>query len=135
MIDHISLQVRDLEKAALFYEKLLAPLGYRRLVERETQVGFGKRYPELWLNARPDEPAASPNTGAHLALRAENQASVRAFHAAALAGGGTDDGAPGPRQAAQTLYFSTFVRDLDGNRIEAASFPRSDQSARLETSA
>lgn len=123
MIDHVSLQVRDLEKAAFFYEKLLAPLGYRRLVERVAQVGFGKTYPEIWLNARPDEPPASPHTGAHLALRARDEAAVRAFHAAALAGGGRDDGEPGPRQAAQTTYFGAFIRDLDGNRLEAASFP------------
>ena len=128
MIDRVSLHVRDLEQAAVFYEKVLAPLGYRRLVERETQVGFGKRYPELWLNARPGPPAASPHTGAHLCLRARDEASVRAFHAAALAGGGSDDGAPGLRQAALTTYFGAFIRDLDGNRVEAASFPVQDTS-------
>lgn len=128
MIDHVSLQVRDLEKAALFYEGVLAPLGYRRLVDRETQVGFGKRYPEIWLNARPQGPTASPDTGAHLCLRAPAEAAVRAFHAAAMEGGGRDDGAPGPRQAAMTPYFAAFIRDLDGNRVEAASFPTQEPS-------
>ena len=123
MIDHVSLQVRDLRRAAAFYEAVLAPLGYRRMVERETQVGFGKRYPEIWLNARPNEPEVSENTGAHLCLRAPDEASVSAFHLAAMKHGGSDDGAPGPRAAAQTPYFAAFIRDLDGNRIEAASFP------------
>jgi len=123
MIDHVSLQVRDLGAAAAFYAAVLAPLDYRLLVERETQAGFGKRYPEVWLNARPDEPRASPDTGGHLCLRARDEAAVAAFHAAALAAGGSDDGPPGPRSAALTPYFAAFVRDLDGNRLEAACFP------------
>ncbi len=129
MIDHVSLQVKDLPASAAFYDVVLEPLGYRRLVERETQVGFGKRYPEIWLNARPDAPRAAPNTGAHVCLRARDAASVRAFHAAALAAGGTDDGAPGPRPAAFTSYFGAFVRDLDGARLEAACFPPSQEDA------
>ena len=123
MIDHVSLQVRDLGASAAFFAAVLAPLGYRQLVEREGQVGFGKRYPEIWLNARPDEPRAAANVGSHLCLRARDEAAVRAFHAAALAGGGTDDGAPGPWPAALTHYFGAFIRDLDGNRLEAACFP------------
>lgn len=54
MIDHISLAVRDLASSAAFYEAVLAPLGYRKLVERPASIGFGKKYPEIWLNARPD---------------------------------------------------------------------------------
>ena len=123
MIDHVSLQVCDLARSAMFFEQVLVPLGYRRMVERATQVGFGKRYPEIWLNGRPDEPAATFNTGAHLCLRAPDEEAVRAFHLAALEHGGADDGAPGPRAAAQTSYFAAFIRDLDGNRIEAAAFP------------
>jgi len=126
MIDHVSLQVRDLATAARFYEAALAPLGYRRLVERNAQVGFGKRYPEVWLNARPKGAPAAVDTGAHLCLRAPDEAAVRAFHAAALSAGGGDDGPPGPRPAALTHYFGAFVRDLDGNRLEAASFPPSN---------
>lgn len=133
MIDHVSLQVRDLKASAAFYDALLAPLGYVRLVERETQVGFGKRYPELWLNARAGGAAAATDTGAHLCLRALDEDQVRAFHAAALSNGGTDDGTPGPRAAAQTSYFAAFIRDPDGNRLEAASFPRSDDGQRSET--
>jgi catechol 2,3-dioxygenase-like lactoylglutathione lyase family enzyme len=123
MIDHVSLPVGDLAASAAFYERLLAPLGYRKLVERSTAVGFGKKYPELWLNVRSDMAPAPSNPGAHIALRAANEDAVRAFHAAALAAGGASDGEPGPRQAAMTTYFGAFILDLDGNKLEAVSFP------------
>lgn len=124
MIDHVSLGVRDLTYSATFYAAVLSPLGMRRLVERPAMIGFGKRYPELWLNARPNMTEVDSATGIHICLRAASEDAVRAFHAAALANGGVDDGAPGPRQAALTEYFAAFVRDPDGNRIEAANFPR-----------
>ena len=125
MIDHVSLQVRDLEAATAFYDASLGALGYRPLVRRGAQVGFGKGYPELWLNARPSAGPRAEDDGGHLCLRARDEAAVRAFHAAAMRAGGRDDGAPGPRQAANTPYFAGFVRDPDGNRLECATFPRS----------
>jgi len=121
MIDHISLGVSDLERGAAFYEAVLEPLGYRRLVERDTTVGFGKRYPEIWLNHRPG--MAAMGDGPHVCLRARTEEAVRDFHARAVANGGRSDGEPGPRQAALTPYFGAFIRDLDGNKLEAASFP------------
>ena len=66
---------------------------------------------------------APSNPGAHVALRAASEDAVRAFHAAALAGGGASDGEPGPRQAAMTTYFGAFILDPDGNKLEAVSFP------------
>ena len=123
MIDHVSLGVRDLAASAAFYERLLTPLGYRKLVERPAAVGFGKKYPELWLNARPAMAPAPSNPGAHVALRAASEDAVRAFHAAALAGGGASDGEPGPRQATMTTYYGAFILDPDGNKLEALSFP------------
>lgn len=130
MIDHISIGVRDLAASSGFYEAILEPLGLSRLVTREDTIGFGKRYPELWLNVRPNMPPVAADTGIHICLRARTEAAVHAFHAAALANGGSDDGAPGPRKAAMTDYFAAFVRDPDGNRIEAASFPvKSDAAA------
>ena len=123
MIDHVSLSVRDLAAAVAFYERVLAPLGYAKLVVRPASVGFGKKYPELWLNLRSQMPPAASNPGAHVALRARGEDAVRAFHAAALAGGGTSDGEPGPRQAAVTTYFGAFILDPDGNKIEAVAFP------------
>lgn len=125
MIDHLSLGVSDLERSAALYEAMLEPLGYRRIVDMDARVGFGKRYPEVWLNSRPG--MAKVGDGLHVCLRAVSEEAVRAFHAAALANGGEDDGAPGPRQAAMTTYFGAFVRDPDGNRLEVASFPRPEQ--------
>lgn len=123
MIDHVSIAVAELDRAAAFYEAVLAPLGLARLVTRERSIGFGKRYPEFWLNLRPGtRPIENP--GAHICLRAPDPEAVRAFHAAALRLGGKDEGAPGERGAAMTTYFAAFVMDPDGNRIEAASFPK-----------
>ena len=121
MIDHASLPVSDLAKSAAFYEALLAPLGYIKMVERPQTVGFGKRFPELWLNERKGLRPVSD--GMHLCLRAKGEDAVHAFHDAALAHGGRSDGAPGPRQAALTMYYAAFIRDPDGNKLEAASFP------------
>jgi catechol 2,3-dioxygenase-like lactoylglutathione lyase family enzyme len=123
MIDHVSVGVTELARSVAFYEAVLGTLGMTCLVRRESTAGFGKRYPELWLNHRPGMPAVEAATGIHLCLRARTEAAVRAFHAAALANGGTDDGAPGPRVAAMTGYFAAFIRDPDGNRLEAATFP------------
>ena len=103
---------------------MLAPLGYVKLVERPGSAGFGKKYPELWLNLRADMAAAPANPGAHIALRAASEEAVRAFHAAALEMGGVSDGEPGPRQAAMTGYFGAFIRDPDGNKVEALTFAR-----------
>ncbi len=124
MLDHISIEVRDLEASADFYEQVFAPLGLTRLVNRDATVGFGKKYPEFWLNRRPGMPAVSEDTGAHVCLRASTRQAVVAFHAAALLLGGKDDGAPGDREATMTTYFAAFVRDPEGNKIEVASFPR-----------
>jgi catechol 2,3-dioxygenase-like lactoylglutathione lyase family enzyme len=122
MIDHISIPVRNLTAAGAYYDAVLSPLGLARLVTRERTIGFGKRYPEFWLNLRPEvTPVANP--GGHICLRAPDEAAVRAFHAAGLEHGGADEGAPGPRQAALTTYFGAFLIDPDGNKIEAVTFP------------
>lgn len=120
MIDHVSLPVTDLKRAAAFYDSVLDPLGHRRLVSRENTIGFGKTYPEFWLNAR-ETPAASSD-GFHVALRARDMGMVRAFHAAAIANGGTCDGPPGPRDATNPGYYAAFIRDPFGNRVEAVTF-------------
>lgn len=126
MIDHVSIQVRDLKRSTEFYRAVFAPLGLTVLADRPATVGFGKRYPELWLNARPDSPVSRPDTGFHVCLRARDRETVEAFHRIALTEGGSDDGAPGERQAAMTTYYGAFIRDPDGNRIEVVTFPRGD---------
>jgi catechol 2,3-dioxygenase-like lactoylglutathione lyase family enzyme len=124
MIDHVSIAVRDLAASAAVYQLVLAPLELTRLVERPSTIGFGKRYPEFWLNYRPALVPAPEDTGAHVCLRAPSDDAVRAFHAAALARGCRDAGAPGPRQAAMTTYYGAFIFDPDGNKVEAVCFPR-----------
>ena len=88
MIDHVSIAVSDLARSAEFYENALAPIGLKRLVKRPGTVGFGKKYPEFWLNARPGMALNVDGTGAHICLRAPSQDAVQAVFAAALAGGG-----------------------------------------------
>ena len=126
MIDHISVGVGDLERAARFYEATLAPLGLSRVVTRPATVGFGKNYPEFWVNLRADMAPVEPGSGVHICLRAKSTDEVDAFHAAALTAGGSSDGAPGPRPHERVRYYAAFVRDPDGNRIEAVTFPKDD---------
>jgi len=123
MIDHVSIPVRDLAAAQDFYARVLQPLGLVRLVARQRTVGFGRSYPELWLNLR-EQHAAIADSGHHVCLRASDEATVCAFHAAALAHGGQDAGGPGPRQGAMTPYFGAFILDPYGNKIEVVTFPR-----------
>ena len=99
-----------------------APLGYTRLETRPATVGFGKQYAEFWLNLRADMAPLAPGSGAHVALRARSTDTVDAFHAAALAAGGTSDGAPALRPQHGEGYYAAFIRDPDGNRVEAVTF-------------
>lgn len=122
MIDHVSVGVADLQRASTFYEAVLAPLGLTRLIARPATVGFGKAYPELWINLRAGMPSVPPDSGVHVCLRARTTAAVDAFHAAALASGGRSDGPPGPRPEYHASYYAAFVFDPDGNRIEAVTF-------------
>jgi catechol 2,3-dioxygenase-like lactoylglutathione lyase family enzyme len=124
MIDHVSLGVRDLAAMARFYDAALAVLGYTRLRERPTMVGYGKQYPEFWLNARPEMTPTPVESGTHVCLRARDTASVDAFYGAALASGATSDGAPGLRPEYHTSYYAAFVRDPEGNRFEVVTFLR-----------
>jgi len=114
MIDHVKLHVGDAARSRAFYEQALAPLGYRIVMEPAPGVvGMGVRFPDFWI-----APSDAP-TVAHVALRAEDRAAVDAFHAAALAAGGTDNGAPGLRPQYHPGYYGAFVLDPDGNNVEA----------------
>lgn len=124
MIDHVSLAVSDLARAVTFYEHALAPLGLSKLVVRERMVGFGKTYPEIWINLRDGMARLPADSGAHIALRAKTTAEIDAFHAAALAAGAVSESAPAPRPHDRVRYYAAFVVDADGNRIEAVTFPQ-----------
>jgi len=123
MIDHVSVGVSDLERAARFYEATLTPLGLSRLVTRPTTIGFGKAYPEFWINLRAGMAQVAPDNGVHVCLRAKSTGEVDAFHAAALKAGGRSDGAPGLRPHDRVRYYAAFIVDPDGNRIEVVTFP------------
>ena len=121
MLDHVSIAVSDIRRSICFYEKALAPLGITRLMsyggtdEIPDHVGFGSdRKPYLWLGK------GTPISGyVHIALGAVDRASVDAFHSAALAAGGIDNGAPGPRPHYHAGYYGAFVLDPDGCNLEA----------------
>ncbi|HUN44606.1 MAG TPA: VOC family protein [Acetobacteraceae bacterium] len=115
MLDHVSLCVLNLDRSRAFYAAALAPLDIAILFEDSSAVGFGKnRRPRFWLNA-----GGTPSGPTHIAFIAVTRADVRAFHAAALAAGGTDNGAPGLRPQYHADYYGAFVLDPDGNNAEA----------------
>jgi len=123
MIDHVSVAVRDVHAGERFYGPLLATLGMTKLREwPDAAIGYGKKYPEFWINQRTNMSPIAADSGVHVCLRASSTAAVDAFHAAALAAGGTSDGAPGFRAHYHENYYAAFIRDPDGNRIEAVTF-------------
>ena len=122
MLDHISIAVRDLHVAGRFYETVLATLGYSKMIARPTNIGFGKTYPDFWINLRPNMASPDPDGGVHVCLRASSADVVNAFHAAALQAGGRTDGPPGPRPEYTPGYYAAFILDPDGNRLEAVTF-------------
>jgi catechol 2,3-dioxygenase-like lactoylglutathione lyase family enzyme len=119
MIDHIGVHVTDLAASRSFYEAALAPLGYANVIEHEPQIGFVSpdRYPDFWIARR--DPVAGAT---HVAFRAADRATVDAFHAAALAAGATDNGAPGIRHDYGDNYYGAYVLDPDGNNVEAMTY-------------
>lgn len=123
MIDHISIPVSNLATSTGFYELVLDPLGLVLMIKRPATSGFGKRYPEFWLNYRSGLQPAPDNSGHHVCLRTRSADAVDMFHKAAIENGGKCDGPPGERQAAMTNYYGAFILDHDGNRIEAVTFP------------
>ena len=117
MIDHVSIAVADLAKAYAFYDAVLPTLGYARVRTRPDHAGYGlPDRPVFWINRA--ESARAPDGGAHVAFVAGDRPAVDAFHRAALAAGGVDNGTPGLR-AYHADYYAAFVIDPDGNRIEA----------------
>ncbi len=126
MIDHISVGVSDLERSAKFYEAAFAPLGLTKLILRPGTVGFGKAYPEFWINLRAGMTPVPPESGTHICLRAKTTGEIEAFYRAALKAGGKDDGAPGQRPHFHVKYYVAFVTDPDGNRVEVVTFLKDD---------
>lgn len=120
MLDHISLSVSDLEKSAVFYDAVLAPLGYVRVFESASFVGYappGEQNEPFAI--RRSSGAIAPPQEMHIAFAAGNAEAVRRFHAAALNHGAKSDGAPGFHSEYGPNYYAAFVMDRDGYRIEA----------------
>ncbi len=115
MIDHIGLAVSDYDKAKAFYTAALAPIGYELLKEYPGVGGFGeKKKPDLWIAG-----GAKTSPKVHVCFRVATRKLVDAFYAAAIAAGGTDNGAPGVRAMYHADYYGAFVLDPDGHNIEA----------------
>ena len=123
MLDHIGFPVSDFARSKAFYERALAPLGYRVVMEvplseddGDGYAGFGAERPQFWIGT--GKPLLSR---LHIAFVAKTRADVRAFHEAALAAGGIDNGAPGLRPHYHENYYGAFVLDPDGHNIEAVT--------------
>lgn len=114
MIDHAAVYVSNLEAGKQFYEQALKPLGYSLVFEVGEFLGFADSQMPSFGVVRRD-----PAGGAHVAFSAPDRATVDAFHDAAVAAGGTDNGGPGLREHYHPTYYGAFVRDVDGNNIEA----------------
>jgi catechol 2,3-dioxygenase-like lactoylglutathione lyase family enzyme len=115
MLDHVKLFVSDVDRSRAFYALAFQPLGYSVLLEPAPGVvGMGRDFPTFWLAKAEEAP-----TTAHVAIRADSRSVVDEFHSAALAAGGIDNGAPGPRPQYHPGYYGAFVHDPDGNNVEA----------------
>ncbi len=125
LLDHVTLVVSDLARSRAFYEKALAPLGVRVLMEFGAAAGFGRDKPDFWIGTGPTSFHRPEHlkliTPTHLAFAARSRAEVQAFHKAALEAGGKDFGAPGLRPHYHESYFGAFVLDPDGHDIEAVT--------------
>ena len=123
MIDHVGFSVSDFARAKEFYRNALAPLGYALVMEvgaglteaGQPAAGFGANgKPDLWIAG-----GGKTEKSVHVAVVAKDRASVDAFHRAALAAGGRDNGKPGVRAHYHKNYYGAFVFDPDGNNVEA----------------
>lgn len=120
IISHVSLGTNNFDKSIKFYDSVLLALGYKRMMEHPGAVAYGKLFPEFWVQTPIDGKPATVGNGTHIGFIATSKEVVHAFHEAALAAGGINDGDPGPRPLYGAPYYGCFVRDLDGHKIEAA---------------
>jgi catechol 2,3-dioxygenase-like lactoylglutathione lyase family enzyme len=122
MVHHVSLGTTDLERARAFYDPVMRELGLRCTLRVQDAVGYGAGITTFSLNLPADGAPASPGNGVHVAFEVERRAAVDAFHRVALENGGISDGEPGLRPEYEANYYAAFVRDPDGNKIEALTF-------------
>jgi catechol 2,3-dioxygenase-like lactoylglutathione lyase family enzyme len=120
MMSHVSIGTNDFDRSVKFYDRALAPLGVRRIMEHPGAVAYGKQFPEFWVQTPIDGKPASVGNGTHFGFLASSKQEVEAFFEAALSAGASGDGLPGPRQEYGAPYYGCFVRDPDGHKVEAA---------------
>ena len=119
MIDHVSIGVRDVARAKKFYDATMKSIGYSCLSAGETSLGYGAEAVSFWIGQSDHPVPAHLESGLHFCFQAPTRQSVDAFHAAALAAGGKDNGPAGLRADYGDNYYAAFVIDPDGYRIEA----------------
>jgi catechol 2,3-dioxygenase-like lactoylglutathione lyase family enzyme len=118
MLDHIGIQCADLARSTAFYEAVLAPLGFRKMMDFEVAIGFGENKPDFWIGGLS---AGDGFRESHLAFTATNRAAVDAFFQAAVATGAEVLHAPAVHPEYHEHYYGAFVRDPDGNNVEAVA--------------
>ena len=119
MFDHVSIGVRDVAKAKTFYDAAMKPLGFSCLSADDSSLGYGKEGVGFWIISAERPVPDDPKSGLHFCFAAPSRASVAAFHAAALAHGGRDNGKPGLRKDYGPNYYAAFVFDPESYRLEA----------------
>ena len=122
MIHHLSVGTNDVARAKAFYDPVLAVLGMRVLKDRDTAVDYGVSTLIFSIETPVENGPATAGNGVHIAFAAEHRTMVDAFYRTALAHGGSDAGAPGLRPQYDAHYYGAFVRDPDGNKIEAVTY-------------
>jgi catechol 2,3-dioxygenase-like lactoylglutathione lyase family enzyme len=122
MLHHVSLGTADLKRARAFYDPVMQALGLRRTLQVEDAVGYGAGITVFSLNLPADGSPAAPGNGVHVAFEVESRAAVDEFFRIATTNGGVGDGKPGLRLRYDDHYYAAFVRDPDGNKVEALTF-------------
>ena len=122
MIHHVSVGASDVERARAFYDPLMELVGLRLTFEDDRSFGYGAGDTVFSVETPENGAPATAGNGVHVAFAAKDRATVDEFHRVALANGGEDAGAPGPRPNYDANYYAAFVRDPEGNKIEAVTF-------------
>jgi len=124
MLHHVSVGVRDVERAAKFYDAVLAALGYKRVMEfLPYAIAYGDEHPSFWVQLPHNQQVATAGNGVHISFIARTRNAVHRFHDTAVEQGGSTAGTAGPRPDYGPDYYGAFVFDLDGNKLEATLLP------------
>jgi catechol 2,3-dioxygenase-like lactoylglutathione lyase family enzyme len=124
MLHHVSVGVRDVERAAQFYDAVLGVLGYKRIMEfLPYAIGYGETQPQFWVQQPHNQQVATAGNGVHISFIARTQEQVDRFHDIAMELGAQNAGEPGPRPDYSPDYYGAFVFDFDGNKLEATLLP------------